>query len=140
MLKNLSKVIHILKGLQQAEPLRMLNMHGLQSTEIGDQQRRELEADLGIPKTTVSEILTQDLDMKNVMATFVLWLLLPEQKERHSAVANDLIQTAPNEPDFLKKVITRDESWVYGYNPERRASCPNGSQVVLLTQIMAKSQ
>ena len=42
---------------------------------------RELEAGLGIPKTTVPEILTQDLGMKRVVAKFILWLLLPEQKE-----------------------------------------------------------
>ena len=41
---------------------------------------RELEADLGIPKTTVSEILMQDPGMKHVVAKFVLQLLLPEQK------------------------------------------------------------
>ena len=76
---------------------------------------RELEADLGIPKTTVSEILTQDLGMKHVMAKFVLQLLLPEQKEHRAALANDWIQSATNEPDFLKKVITEDESWVCGY-------------------------
>ena len=58
---------------------------------------RELEVGLGIPKTTLFKILTQDLGMKGVMATFVLWLLLPEQKEHHAAVANDLIQTTTNE-------------------------------------------
>ena len=43
-------------------------------------------------------------------------LLLPEQKEHCTAGANDLIQSATNEPHFLKKVITEDESWVYGYD------------------------
>ena len=70
---------------------------------------RELEADLGVPKDPMSQSLTKDLGMKCVVAKFILWLLLPEQKEHHAAVANDLIQTATNEPDFLKKVITRDE-------------------------------
>ena len=81
----------------------------------------ELEADLGIPKTTVSEILMQDPGMKHVVAKFVLQLLLPEQKEHHAVVANDLIQTTTNKPDFLKKVITGDESWVYSYDLERKA-------------------
>ena len=56
----------------------------------------------------------QDLGMKHVTAKFVPWLLLPEQKEKeHCAVAaDDLIQTATNESDFLKKVIARDELWV----------------------------
>ena len=82
---------------------------------------RELEADLGIPKTTVSEILTQDLGMKRVAAKFIPWLLLPEQKEHRAAVANDLIQIITNGPDFLKKIITGDESWVYSYNLETKA-------------------
>ena len=47
----------------------------------------ELEADLGIPKTTVSEMLMQDLGMKCVITKFIPWLLLPEQKEHHVAVA-----------------------------------------------------
>ena len=47
--------------------------------------------------------------MKHVMAKLVPQLLLPEQKEHHAAVANDLIQTATKEPDFLKEVITGGE-------------------------------
>ena len=68
----------------------------------------ELEAELGIPTTTVSEILTQDLGMKHVVAKFSLQLLLPEQKEHRAAVANDLSQTATNEPDLLQKAITHE--------------------------------
>ena len=41
---------------------------------------RELEADLGIPKTTMPNILTQDVGMKYVVTKFIPWLLLPEQK------------------------------------------------------------
>ena len=53
---------------------------------------RELrvEADLGIPKTAVSEILTQYLSMKPVRAKFVPWLLLPDQEEPGAAVAKTL--------------------------------------------------
>ena len=93
-------------------------------TAINKDQRltvRDLEADLGIPKTPVSEILAQDHSINCVMAKFVLQLLLPEQKEYHNAVANDLIQTATNEPDFLKKIVTGDELWVYGYDQETKA-------------------
>ena len=67
---------------------------------------QELEANLGIPISSVSEILTQDLGMKCVVAKFIPQLLLLEQKEHCAAVANDLIQTATNEPDSLKKVVT----------------------------------
>ena len=50
--------------------------------------------------------------MKCVMAKFIPQLLLLEQKEHRAAVANDLIQTTTDDPDFLKKVITGDELWV----------------------------
>ena len=55
----------------------------------------------GIPKTTVSKILMQDLGMKHVVTKFILWLLLPEQMEHHAAVADDLIQTTTSEPDLV---------------------------------------
>ena len=90
MIENLLKVIHVLEGLQQAEHLRLA---------VG-----ELQVDVGVPKTTVPEIFMQDLDMNHDMAKFILWLLLLEQKGYHAAVANDLIQTATNEPDFLKRL------------------------------------
>ena len=53
----------------------------------------------------------RDLGTKLVMAKFGLWLLLADQKEHRAAVANDLIQTTTNVPDFLKKVIT---GWIMG--------------------------
>ena len=100
---------------------------------------RELEADLGIPKTTVSEILIQGLGMKHVTEKCVLWLLLPEQKEHCAAVANDLIQTATNEPGFLKKIITRYESLAMAVIQKQRPSCPNGSHLVLPTTQLRSS-
>ena len=63
----------------------------------------------------------QDFGMKSVMEKFIPWLLLPEEKEHHATVANDSIQTATSEPDTLQKVITRDESWVHGYDLETKA-------------------
>ena len=69
------------------------NVEHVQVAINKDQQLtvQELEADLGFPKTTVSEILMQDLGMKCVMTKFILWLLLLEQKEHCAAVANDLM-------------------------------------------------
>ena len=58
--------------------------------------------------------------MNCVVVKIFLQVLLPEQKEHGAAVANDLIQTATNEPDFIKKVITGGESWVYSYDLETK--------------------
>ena len=58
----------------------------------------ELGADLGIPNTTVSKILMQDLGMKHVVAKFIPRLLLPEQKE-HCAAVGRRSQGADSEGD-----------------------------------------
>ena len=88
------------------------------------------EAELGIPKPTASEILRQDPGMKR-LANFILRLLLLENKEHRAAVANDLIQTATNEPHFLRKVTTGGESWVCAVIQKGRPSRPNASCLVL---------
>ena len=96
------------------------NVEHIQASINKDRQLtvQKPEPDLGnlIPKTTVPGILTQDLGRKYVVAKFILHLLLPEQKEYHAAVANDLIQTTTNGPDFLKKVITLKGTWCRMYN------------------------
>ena len=53
-----------MEGPQQAEHLRI--------NEDSKLRVREHEADLGIPKITVSEILTQNPDLKHVVANLFL--------------------------------------------------------------------
>ena len=43
--------------------------------------------------------------MERVVTKFILQLLPPEQKKCRTAAADELIQTAPSERDFLKKAI-----------------------------------
>jgi hypothetical protein len=64
---------------------------------------RELEEALGIPRTIVSEILTEDLGKKHVVAKFVQRLLPREQKEFHAEVDQDLPETTNKDPDFPKR-------------------------------------
>jgi hypothetical protein len=52
---------------------------------------RELEEDLGIPRTIVSRILTEDLGKKRVAEKIVPRLLSRKQKEFRAAVAQDLL-------------------------------------------------
>ena len=101
MVKTLLKMIHVLEGLKQSRTSK--NVERVQAAISKDQRLtvQELKADLGIPETTESEILMQDLGMKHVVAKFILQFLLPEQKVHHVVFANDLIQTATNEPDLV---------------------------------------
>lgn len=82
---------------------------------------RELEDELNIPKTIIAEILTEKLGLRRVAAKFVPKVLTAEQKERRLQISDELQVTAENDPNFLKKIITGDESWVYGYDPETKA-------------------
>ena len=80
----------------------------------------ELENDLGIPKTTVWEILNKILGMTRVCAKFISKLLTTEQKDLCSDIAQDILEMVSEDENVLKKVITGDESWVYGYDPETK--------------------
>ena len=62
---------------------------------------------------TVQAILTSYLNMRHVAAKFVPRLLTCEQKQ-HCA------EQVHNDPTFMSRIITGDESWVYGYDPETK--------------------
>ena len=44
-----------------------------------------------------------------------------KQKQRHMDIAQDLLTTLNDDPDLLKKIITFDESWMYGFDIESKA-------------------
>ena len=81
---------------------------------------RELENDLGMPKTTVWEILNKILGMTRACAKFLPKLLTTEQKDLRSEIAQDNLEKVSDDENVLQKVITGDESWVYGYGPETK--------------------
>ena len=45
-------------------------------------------------------------------------LLNFEQKQRRMHIAEEMFTTFNDDPDFLKRVIIGDESWVCGYDIE----------------------
>ena len=65
-------------------------------------------------------ILAQDLGMRRVAAKFVPRLLTEDQRNSRLTVCQDLKRERENDPDFLSRVITGDESWCYGYDPESK--------------------
>ena len=81
---------------------------------------RELENDLGIPETTVWEILNKILGMTRVCAKFIPKLLTAEQKDLRSEIAQDNLEIVSDDINVLKKFITGNDSWVYGYDPETK--------------------
>jgi len=65
--------------------------------------------------------MIEDLGMKCISMKFVPNLLKVEQKEAWLAVARDLLQCADQDANFMNILITDDESWVCGYDPETEA-------------------
>jgi len=48
-------------------------------------------------------------------------LLTMEQKQLRLEIAQDMLDCVESDSNFLNTVITGDESWVYGYEPETKA-------------------
>ena len=81
---------------------------------------REVAENVGIAFGRCQKILTEDLQMRRVSAKFVSRLLTVEQKDDRVSICADLRQRAQNDLNFMSSVITGDESWVYGYDPETK--------------------
>ena len=58
--------------------------------------------------------------MRRVSAKFVPKLLTEEQKELRKEICKDMLDCANHDPEFMKTIITGDEIWVYGYDPETK--------------------
>jgi hypothetical protein len=58
--------------------------------------------------------------MKRVSAKFVPRILTPEQKEQRLSISLELCDRVTSDPNFFQNLITGDESWVYGYDPETK--------------------
>ena len=58
--------------------------------------------------------------MTRVCAKFIPKFVSAEQKKLRLEIAQDNLEMVNNDDTVLKKVITGDESWVYGYGPETK--------------------
>ncbi|KAL4092021.1 hypothetical protein QTP88_026604 [Uroleucon formosanum] len=81
---------------------------------------REVANEVGISICTCHLILSDALGMKRVSAKLVPKLLTEEQMEHCIEVCLDLKNRVSNDPCFIKSIITSDETWVYGYDPETK--------------------
>ncbi|PSN38318.1 hypothetical protein C0J52_23219 [Blattella germanica] len=82
--------------------------------------KNEITNEIGISIGSIHAILTKGLGLNRVSAKFVPKLLTMEQKQWCANNAQDMMDTANSDPNFLKTVITGDETSVYGYDPETK--------------------
>ena len=76
----------------------------------------------GLNRNSVWQIITEDLGMRKVCAKMVPKLLNNDQKMRRIQMSQDILENFDSNPNFLKKVITGDETWVFEYDPNFRVS------------------
>jgi len=75
---------------------------------------------VGLSYGTVQRILVDSLNTRRISARFVPRLLSDDQKALSISVCRELRQQARDDPNFISNVITSDETWVYGYDPEAK--------------------
>jgi histone-lysine N-methyltransferase SETMAR len=75
---------------------------------------------VGLLYGTVRRILADNLNMRRISAKFVPRLLSDDQKTHHVSACRELKQQARDDPNFIFNIITGDETWVNGYDPETK--------------------
>ena len=83
---------------------------------------REMANELNLSFYAVQSILSEDLNMRRVSVKFIPKLLSDQQKQYRLEVSQELFNRAETDPDLLNRVITGNETWVYGYDPETKTS------------------
>ncbi|XP_023220365.1 histone-lysine N-methyltransferase SETMAR-like [Centruroides sculpturatus] len=82
---------------------------------------RELADMVGISKSAVHRILTENLDMRKLCARWVPRLHTMGQKQRREDVSiESLAMFRSNKAEFLRRFITMDKTWVHHFTPETK--------------------
>jgi transposase len=90
---------------------------------LDDQRKKvcEIAETIGISKECVGYILHEELDMKKLHARWVPCLLTADQKCSCMKISEQCLERFnKNEPDFVHRFITMDETWVHHYTPESK--------------------
>jgi len=81
---------------------------------------REVADEVSISIGSDHQIFTEKLQMRRIGAEFVLRLLTDDQKENRVEISQELLANANGNENFLKNIITGDETWVYVYDVETK--------------------
>ncbi|XP_031331873.1 protein GVQW3-like [Photinus pyralis] len=69
---------------------------------------------------SIQRILSENLHMRSVADKFIPRVLTDEQRERRLQACLELQNQLKEDSEFFSKVITGDESWCYGHDPETK--------------------
>jgi len=82
---------------------------------------KSIAEQLGISRERVGFIMHEDLDMRNLSAKWVPKFLNADQKLKRCQKFEQLLEFFPRDlNNFLSRLVTMDETWLYHYEPETR--------------------
>jgi len=90
----------------------------LEDRRISD---KSIAEQLDISREGVGSIIHEDLDMRKLSAKWVLKCLKADQKRQRCQSSEQLFYSFRCDPnDFLSRLVTMDEIWLYHYDPETK--------------------
>ncbi|KAJ4436457.1 hypothetical protein ANN_19090 [Periplaneta americana] len=75
-------------------------------------------ATVGVSHGTCYKILSDDLNMYRVTQHSVPRILSQDQRDDRMTICGDFISSADDDPTFLNRIITGDETWCFLYDPQ----------------------
>jgi len=82
---------------------------------------KSIAEQLGISLERFEPIIHKDLDMRKLSAKWVPKCLTTDQKLQRCQSSEQLSEFFQRDPnDFLSRLLTMEETWLYHYNPETK--------------------
>ncbi|UYV80548.1 hypothetical protein LAZ67_19000537, partial [Cordylochernes scorpioides] len=81
---------------------------------------KDLSLETGLSVGLCHQIVTKDSDMIRTSSKFVPRILTEEQKEVRMDVCKNKFEMTRTDPEWMQKIITGNETWVYQYDPETK--------------------
>ena len=82
---------------------------------------KSIAEQLGISRARVGSTIHEDLDMRNLSAKRVPKCLKADDKRQRCQSSKQILEFFRLDPnDFLSRLVTMDETWLYHYNPETK--------------------
>lgn len=110
---------HAVEGLRLQKPMKLSTESRILCIQIIGWQS-EWSGKSWIWYTTVHQILTNALGMRKICTKIAPKHLSQDQKVIRRERCLDFLESIENDPHFLERVITGDESWVFQYDSETK--------------------
>ena len=84
-------------------------------------KQTDISIEIGISQERIHHIITNLLRNMKVSARWVLRMLTPQMKLQRVQICRELLAKFDEDgEDFLRQIVTGDESWVHHYDPESK--------------------